>query len=108
MQEQQKKMNTIVLKEHEHLGHISCQSNRYGTDMVIFRENAEKKAVEWLESHKDAGYLDVDALILYDGPYDDGNDCYAGECTSSRSQQLYYYSHCYHCHAKEYTKNFDP
>ncbi len=107
-QQKQQKMNTIVLKKYESLGYIACQSNRYGTDMVIFRENIEGEAAEWFESHKDGLHVDIDALILYDGPYYDANGKYAGECTSSRSQQLYYYSHCCHCHTKQYTKNFDP
>lgn len=108
MQQKQQKMNTIVLKEHESLGYIACQSNRYGTDMVIFRENIEEAAAKWFESHKDDSHVDIFGHISYDGPYYDPDGCYAGERTSSRSQQLYYYSHCHHCHAKEYTKNFNP
>jgi len=100
-------MNTIVLKKYESLGYIACQSNRCGTDMVMFRENIEKEAAKWFESHKDDLYVDIYALILYDGPYYDGDD-YAGERTSSRSQQLYYYSNCYHCHNIEHVKNFNP
>ncbi len=108
MQQKQQKMNTIVLKEHESLGYIACQSNRYGTDMALFRENIEEEAAKWFESHKDDLYVDISALILYDGPYYDDNGCYAGERTSSRSQQLYYYSNCYHCHSIKHVKNFNP
>ena len=104
---QQQQMNTIVLKKYESLGYIACQSNRYGTDMMIFRENIEEEAAKWFESHKDGLYVDISALILYDGPYYDADSSYAGERTSSRSQQLYYYSNCYHCHNIEYTKKWD-
>ncbi len=108
MQQKQQKMNTIVLKRYESLGYIACQSNRYGTDMMIFRENIEEAAAKWFVSHKDDLHVDIGALILYNGPYYDANGKYAGKRTSSRSQQLYYYAHCIHCHAKEYTKNFNP
>ena len=110
MQQKQKKMNIIQLKEHEYLAYISCQALRSGVDNVAFRgsrENIEKEAAKWLESRIAYGsYLDISALIIYDGPYDygDGN---TGTCTRGRSQQLYYYSHCHHCHAKEYVKNFN-
>ncbi len=102
-------MNKIILKKYESLGYIACQSNRYGTEEMIFRENIEEKAAEWFESHKDGLYVDISALILYNGPYyDDDDGSYAGERTSSRSQQLYYYSNCHHCHNIEHTKNFNP